>query len=1266
MGAEFDGPATATKTLSPPESADQAQRVRRSAEPVWHEHVESTRSGGLTVGAADDPEERDADRVADLVIARMAAGSSGSGSSGSGASGSGSASDGSGDSSVRREFSGSGDPIVGMAGGSAGDDVSHAIESRRGSGTRLPAPLRERFESAMGADLSAIRIHTDTNAARISRSISAKAFTTGNDIFFGAGAYAPTTQSGTHTLAHELAHTQQNGGSVARQIRRDPGDVATPEAPAAPRVHKKPPPLPPTTPPPGSAPSSGAPSPSMATPSKPVPRPPSTPPPPGLAPAKKTPPPLPSGGGAGPTPPTGPPPSGPPKHRRSAPVDPGMAPLTATPDPVTPVLSPPPEAPAAPVKVIPATAEQARAARALAVSKNGLFVDVIAAAQKKLAPEAIIASAASSLQLVAAKAATDVSETTVKAAVVGAAIQRIGEKTLGAKIKGAVKDSDEYKLALFAVAPIVQDRINDLDALEGRTAVNAGFDALSGSDQLGKLAEIMKELNTTGKVSDDLNGKRVYLSAQEKARITRARGALQDSKGAPSSDALKAAASKMVATLMDAELRSRVEGDAELTKFYTATASQLMPIALTALKASNVVVGTMTAELTAQLGEWVEQMRVAQDEVTAGSGLSKEDLDSKLAGMDTLSDKAFTTSESISRNAGPLLLVSPGVEKVAFNAANNGAGPISATAVEAVRKYISKNKTNYTTIRDQTNRAVKGQLTSMADKAKTPGSVRTPEEQALYDKVAAEVGKTADGATSNLRYVGEVLDLAIGSKNKAGQSTSLEITVKIPVAGYPGATVNIRMKLEAAQTFANEEEKPETTVNAELALGIEGKLPFAASACLELGGYMKGTGRTAVDAMEFISYALYRRFRESSAIPRQITNAMWGAGGVTAAKGEDSGAAEYAEAEAWGTGMEERMSATGGSAETGALVGASAEIGMQKGEAMGSAGFGAKAKIMGSMGTKYDKSSIESGRAEGGGKATKSGAQKSIGQGRRAISVTGSAASIFVGGDGAGTMGWGQDAEGNYQFDNMDIRLTALAQAPKTKTAFGTDRESVQAIMNWVAQLFSGMRGLKQKLAAAEQTTLTGEMAGHTKTLATKPFVSLAADIGTEPHVSYVVGGWLYAAGDGVTSGVHAGAEATGDALSSVAGPLTGALTGSGSRGGVASDVTGAIKSGAKTAGDGIVKGGQAVTSGVRTGVDAVSGVASTVTDALNLASQGAVHLTGHYAMNRSGGETVHTLDFSFGLQSDMSIDVYGVKVAYASTNNFVTIMLLPKRAYLA
>ena len=118
----------------------------------------------------------------------------------------------------------------GVAAG-ADDAVAAAASS---SGAPLPGELRERFETSLGADLSGVRVHTGAESAAAASAVGARAYATGNDIHFAAGAYDPASTTGQHLLAHEVAHTvQQQGGPAVRQHKLEvstPGDAAEVEA----------------------------------------------------------------------------------------------------------------------------------------------------------------------------------------------------------------------------------------------------------------------------------------------------------------------------------------------------------------------------------------------------------------------------------------------------------------------------------------------------------------------------------------------------------------------------------------------------------------------------------------------------------------------------------------------------------------------------------------------------------------------------------------------------------------------------------------------------------------------------------------------------------------------------------------------------------------------------------------------------------------------------------------------------------------------------
>jgi len=94
-------------------------------------------------------------------------------------------------------------------------DVERAIENSRGGGQSLDSGVRASMGQALNADFSGVRVHTDTGADGLNRSLSARAFTTGHDIYFRQGEYNPGSSGGRELLAHELTHVvQQNPDKV--------------------------------------------------------------------------------------------------------------------------------------------------------------------------------------------------------------------------------------------------------------------------------------------------------------------------------------------------------------------------------------------------------------------------------------------------------------------------------------------------------------------------------------------------------------------------------------------------------------------------------------------------------------------------------------------------------------------------------------------------------------------------------------------------------------------------------------------------------------------------------------------------------------------------------------------------------------------------------------------------------------------------------------------------------------------------------------------
>jgi hypothetical protein len=108
----------------------------------------------------------------------------------------------------------------------------HAVLS--GSGQPLPADVRRDAEDRLGHSFDRVRIHRGSSEAGSAAAVGARAYTVGQHVVFGDGAYAPSTSDGRRVLFHELVHTLQEGsaGHVSRSPLRvsSPSDAAEAEA----------------------------------------------------------------------------------------------------------------------------------------------------------------------------------------------------------------------------------------------------------------------------------------------------------------------------------------------------------------------------------------------------------------------------------------------------------------------------------------------------------------------------------------------------------------------------------------------------------------------------------------------------------------------------------------------------------------------------------------------------------------------------------------------------------------------------------------------------------------------------------------------------------------------------------------------------------------------------------------------------------------------------------------------------------------------------
>lgn len=116
-------------------------------------------------------------------------------------------------------------------------ETARAIAGARGGGRALDGEVRGRMEEAFGADFEGVRVHTDEKSDDLNRELRARAFTTGEDVFFRRGQYDPGSSTGRELLAHELAHVvQQSGAPVQAKLTLGPaGDRFEQEADRAAR-----------------------------------------------------------------------------------------------------------------------------------------------------------------------------------------------------------------------------------------------------------------------------------------------------------------------------------------------------------------------------------------------------------------------------------------------------------------------------------------------------------------------------------------------------------------------------------------------------------------------------------------------------------------------------------------------------------------------------------------------------------------------------------------------------------------------------------------------------------------------------------------------------------------------------------------------------------------------------------------------------------------------------------------------------------------------
>lgn len=147
----------------------------------------------LTIGANNDPLEREADRVADQVMGMSTNSSIGSAPL-----------------RIQRLTI---QPTE--QAGTVPASVDHVLAS---SGSPLEPSLRQDMEQRFGHDFSQVRVHTGSVAEQSTRDVNAHAYTAGHNVVFGTGQFSPGTYEGRKLIAHELTHVVQQGKGLRRNV----------------------------------------------------------------------------------------------------------------------------------------------------------------------------------------------------------------------------------------------------------------------------------------------------------------------------------------------------------------------------------------------------------------------------------------------------------------------------------------------------------------------------------------------------------------------------------------------------------------------------------------------------------------------------------------------------------------------------------------------------------------------------------------------------------------------------------------------------------------------------------------------------------------------------------------------------------------------------------------------------------------------------------------------------------------------------------------
>lgn len=201
-------------------------------------------------------------------------------------------------------------------------------------------------------------------------------------------------------------------------------------------------------------------------------------------------------------------------------------------------------------------------------------------------------------------------------------------------------------------------------------------------------------------------------------------------------------------------------------------------------------------------------------------------------------------------------------------------------------------------------------------------------------------------ATSTFNKIAWMVDMAVPN---AGDEAEIEVEFRWPVEPSGIAFVGGRIKVNAQRdsavgASAGAQDKRNVLLRTELAVTFGGQFINVGEVKGELNVYMESSAKTAEQCTTLLSYAIYRRWRESFVLPDGAANFIWG--GRTGAFGK-------LKAEKWSKRVETSvMDDESAYVETGMGGAVSGKGGVSDVVSVGgNIGF--------SGGTRYDKKSIE-------------------------------------------------------------------------------------------------------------------------------------------------------------------------------------------------------------------------------------------------------------------------------------------------------------------